>query len=266
MSFFEDSEKQELRHATSTPFHIQHAHQLDTPISVLKEVSTFKYLGVYLDKHLTFDTAMKQSMKNFWYAHSQARQLDMHVHGLHPKHQLTLWKQLIWSTMDSCLPFLHSESQASYIDQQINLSLSSIFVPKLWETDCLHKALRTELRIPSALNYIHLAKLQLHTLFAQQPEGMPAKTLYQITQQLAEHRPTPADTSTAYIAKYTQNILTAINKTTDWKNNTYTLTPKHPRRPYPPTMTEKTKVRHWLNSIAMHYVTAEHEQLLSRLD
>jgi hypothetical protein len=91
---------------------------------------------------------------------------------------------------------------------------------------------------------------------------MPAKMLYQITQQLAKHRPTPADTSNAYIAKYTQNIVTAINKTADWKNNTYTLTPKHPRRPYPPTMTEKTKVRHWLNSVALHYVTAEHEQLL----
>jgi hypothetical protein len=35
MSFFEEKDKAELRHTTSTPFHIQHTHKLDTPISIL---------------------------------------------------------------------------------------------------------------------------------------------------------------------------------------------------------------------------------------
>jgi hypothetical protein len=76
--------------------------------------------------------------------------MDVHVHGLHPKLQLTLWKQLVWSTTDTCLPFLWDPDHLKRLDKQINLSLASIFCPKVWNTDCVHKALRSDLGIPSA--------------------------------------------------------------------------------------------------------------------
>jgi hypothetical protein len=183
MSFFEAPEIQQNRLHEYPTFQVQHTHKAGTPTTSLKEVTSFTYLGLTLDPQLTFDPALRATIKNFWYAHTSIQKFDVHKYGLHPKHQLTLWKHMVLSTTDTCLPFLHTPQQASILDDQINLSLASIFVPKRWDTDCLHKALRAELGIPSATTYIDMAAIRLHSLLATQPDGMPARTLYQITAQ-----------------------------------------------------------------------------------
>jgi hypothetical protein len=99
-------------------------------IQTLKEVKTFKYLGLLLDQWLDLTEAMKATKRNFWHAHSKARQLDMHVYGLHPKDQLMLWKQLVLSTTNTILPFIHLDTQIT----QIDLIIISHFCPQNMES------------------------------------------------------------------------------------------------------------------------------------
>ncbi len=204
MAFMETNITQANRKTNMPPFTLHYNSCTGVNIQTIKEVKTFKYLGLLLDQWLDLTEAMKATKRNFWHAHSKARQLDLHVYGLHAKDQLMLWKQLVLSTTDIILPFIHLDTQATQIDTMLDTSLSSIFAPKSWRADCLNRALRSELGIPQAQTYIKLAALRLHARINMQAPGMPANTLYSIVKSTlrlkkgdANNKPLPNRVRTA---------------------------------------------------------------------
>ena len=123
----EDQSDRDARRSNSHPFFIIHETNKPGPISQLDETDTFPYLGLTLDPRLTLAPAQKATNRSFWYAHGQTTMLDMHVHGLHPKHQVLLW---IWTATDTLLPFMHDPAHIQHWDKQIDQSLAAIFCPK----------------------------------------------------------------------------------------------------------------------------------------
>jgi hypothetical protein len=257
MVFMEDKVHRSARQTKTHHHYISHESNIPAPISHLKEVDTFKYLGITLDCRLSFDTATKHNTRAMWHAHSQTRLLDMHVHGLHPRHQITLWKQLIWSTMDTYLPFVHDHNHIKHFDEQIDLSLASIFCPKTWNTDCLHKALRSELGIPSANTYSTLAALRLYAHITQQAPNMPARQLLQIYHEFRATRPSAIPTQSLLTRVHTS--LTHLDQIHNWTNTSLNLTEQEAQNEL---MRPATRRRRWLFHIAGKIAHHEHETLI----
>jgi hypothetical protein len=113
MVFMENQIDRDARISAENTLYVRHEHQPDSACPTLKEVTTFKYLGLTLDYQLDFDTAVKHAIQAFWHSHSQVRMLDVHVHWLHPNLQITLWKQLVLSALNTCLLFIWIPAQAN---------------------------------------------------------------------------------------------------------------------------------------------------------
>jgi hypothetical protein len=91
-------------------------------------------------------------MQCFWCAHARALSSGMDTNVLHPKHLLLLWKQLVLSTSDTCLPFLHQEKHITRFGAAINASLACFFTPQVRTVNCLFPALKAELGMPFDLD------------------------------------------------------------------------------------------------------------------
>jgi hypothetical protein len=257
MIFMENQWDKDKRLTTAAPFHICHESGIPAPISQLREVFKFKYLGLILDPRLTFEPALNQTIQAFWYSHGQTRMMDVHVHGLHPKLQLTLWKQLVWSTTDTCLPFLWDPIHLKRLDKQINLSLASIFCPKVWNTDCVHKALRSDLGIPSAATLAKIATLRIFSHISQQADTMPAKALFTNIQYALKHK--ASSVSHLSLSAKMHTTLTELQQTHNWENTNLNITPlDQPRHQIAP----KTRRRRWINHIAGKLARKEYELTL----
>jgi hypothetical protein len=111
----------------------------------LQEVTCFKYLGYNLDQTLSRRSATSSMLQAFWSAHHQAHKACLLRREHHPSFLLTLWKQLILSTTDTHLVFIHNKEHLKKLDAAINTSLALTFAPHSWKTNILHTALKAEL-------------------------------------------------------------------------------------------------------------------------
>jgi hypothetical protein len=256
MVFMENALDKITRRETQPALYIKHEFNIPQPISQLKEVDKFRYLGLLLDTRLHYEVAVKDTIRNFWYAHGQTSLLDTHVHGLHPKYQIMLWKQLIWTTTDTCLPFIHDKNHMAALDDQIDLSLASFFCPKPWNTDCLYKALLAKLGIPSAETMCTVASFRVYSHISQQQDTMPAKA---ILIQWAQHiLAKPAAVPHTSMTVKVHQALQQLGHTHDWHQHALTLTDTD--KGTAPTNL-RTKRRRWIFQLAGKLAKQEHSLL-----
>jgi hypothetical protein len=138
----------------------------------------------------------------------------------------------------------------------INTSLAAIFTPKTWNTDCLHRALRHELGIPSAAVYASLAALRLHAHIIDQDNNMPARTLYQITKNMLQRH--AGRMTEKYLTTRIRTTLNELDKYDDW----ITFSIPHPRNTVANNNIKKrTITRAWINNLACKLAQQELQKL-----
>ncbi len=191
-------------------------------------------------------------LASFWCAHARARSYGVDKQHLHPKHILTLWKQLILSTTDTYLPFIQKDIHITRLGAAINTSLSSIFTPYVYPGNNLYPALKTELGIPSTRTLIDIATLALHAHIAQLPSDATAKILYKIYQieylKFSSHVSFP---------ERARQILFDVGLARDWENLSLDI-PENARLL---NLTQKTQKNRWLNKTYTYLFQQEREKL-----
>ena len=153
---------------------------------ILKEVTTFKYLGVSLDQNLSMDPLTNQIIHSINAANSKlqnmirdiktSRELKTYHHstlGRTSTSPLTLsqlWKSCVLIQATQFLRYVHSPAQLKRIQVSVNSSLQQTF-------NCQGNpvALLCELGIPSITIYRHKELVRLHYRLAEsKPFSLPA--------------------------------------------------------------------------------------------
>ena len=245
-----------LRNTQHKYFRLHNCAVPSQKIFILEEVLTFKYLGLLLDQSLSLVSALTAALKSFWFAHSQLGCYGAHVHGLHPKHQILLWKQLALSRLHTCLSFMYDPHKHTHrINHAITTSLAYTFFQDQHAQNAMHIPLRTELGIPSAQTLMDINTLRLHIHLCSLPPHISSFSLYRILQNA--HALLPSNTS--YLLSVRAHlILNKLHMPADWLSPILTL-PSDAKLKNPLSLPH-TK-RRWINIRTHSFAALEYEQL-----
>jgi hypothetical protein len=174
----------------------------------------------------------------FWCAHARARSYGLHQHHLHPRHLLTLWKQLILSTTDTYLPFIQKDTHLTRFGAAINASLGSLFTPQVRNANCLYRALKAELGIPSTRTLADMAVVHLHAHIAALSPQSTARTLYNIYIQDQSKF-----TSNFTIPSRARDTLSKVDSEREWFTLSLDIPENNNLRG---ELTQRTKKKMWL--------------------
>jgi len=97
----------------------------NTPVPV-PVVTSFKYLGFYIDAALDSSKLLKHTRQMFWYAFQRAQRLGMRQWALDMVGRAHLWKSVVLPQIQPVLPFL-SEQQTATLQSDVNRSLRAVF-------------------------------------------------------------------------------------------------------------------------------------------
>ena len=137
----------------------------DTPVThIIKQCTTFTYLGVLLDQTLTFHEATKQAIASFWFAHRKIQDYGAHKHGLSPFLISYLWKSMVLSKLTNTLPFIHDKKDLAKIQEAIHKSIKHLISPNSTRRSFLPIPVCSDMGIPSAelLQTLLLARFHAH--------------------------------------------------------------------------------------------------------
>jgi len=250
MAFFEPNIQKAQRKSTGpTWYHTNTADPSAQPTPI-QECNTFTYLGVLLDPSLTFLPASKAACSTLANAQRKTNPYSMHHNGLHPRIRISLWKQLVLSSITHILPFLTNDALLKRPQAIIDAQLKEMFTPH--SDKCrrhLPMALSHELSVPPITTLRDITLLRFHAHLhtvpdAQKPLRPSLVHLHiSLTDSRFNHHLNTSKTLKNSIAVATQNALSSIDSLPQWQFFTPISLQQHHNLPPP---APRTVQRHWI--------------------
>ncbi len=252
MAFKESTAQQQIRRQQPEQgkIYLNNTSTLIPTQTEIQEVTTFCYLGVFLDPELNMDYALMKGIQSYWKGHAEAAKMSPRIGSLQPRVLTLLWRQLALSKLNNILPFLHTPKHEALLQQALQDSMLYLFCPKAQHKHATTKTLLADLCIPNSSQCIDIVRLRLFAHIATLAADTPARQIYAHWQTMPEDkiRRLPP----YFFFQPLKHTLEKATIAAQWKQFTHTLKPK---LDYQPRLASQR--RHWVKSVCKTHFEAQ---------